>query len=152
MPMRFGLIGYGLWGKYHAEAIVNAPGAELAAIACATETTAAAARTAFPDVPVVVGYPTLLARRSQLRLDAVDVVVPNFLHAEIGVAALDAGLDVLLEKPMAPTVEACDALIAAARRSNRVLTIGHEFRLSGQWGSARGSSTPARSGGRAAPP
>ena len=132
--MRFGLIGYGLWGKYHAEAIVNAPGAELAAIACATEATAAAARAAFPDVPVVVGYQTLLARRSQLRLDAVDVVVPNFLHAEIGVAALDAGLDVLLEKPMAPTVEACDALIAAARRRDRVLTIGHEFRLSGQWG------------------
>jgi hypothetical protein len=86
---------------------------------------------------VVVGYQTLLARRSQLRLDAVDVVVPNFLHAEIGVAALDAGLDVLLEKPMAPTVEACDALIAAARRRDRVLTIGHEFRLSGQWGAMK---------------
>ena len=70
---------------------------------------------------MVVGYQTLLARRPQLRLDAVDVVVPNFLHAEIGVAALDAGLDVLLEKPMAPTVEACDALIAAARRNDRVL-------------------------------
>lgn len=134
MAMRFGLIGYGLWGKHHAEAIVNAPGAELAAIACASERTAAEARTAFPNLPVVVGYQALLAQKSQFGLAAVDIVVPNYLHAEIGIAALDAGLDVLLEKPMAPSVAECDALIAAARRNDRVLTIGHEFRLSGQWG------------------
>jgi myo-inositol 2-dehydrogenase / D-chiro-inositol 1-dehydrogenase len=132
--MRFGLIGYGLWGKYHAAAIVSAPGAELAAIACASEQTAAAGRMTFPNLPVVVGYQALLAQRSRLGLDAVDIVVPNYLHAEIGIAALDAGLDVLLEKPMAPSVAECDALIAAARRNDRVLTIGHEFRLSGQWG------------------
>ena len=135
--MRFGLIGYGLWGKYHAQAIINAPGAELAAIACASEPTAAEARAAFPDVPVLVGYQGLLARKSQLRLDAVDIVVPNHLHAEIGIAALDAHLDVLLEKPMATSVAECDALIAAVRRNARVLTIGHEFRLSGQWGAIK---------------
>ncbi|MBP8294760.1 MAG: Gfo/Idh/MocA family oxidoreductase [Burkholderiales bacterium] len=132
--MRFALIGYGLWGRYHADAIVNAPGAELAAIACASEPTAAAARKAFPDVAVFTDYRELLARKPELALDAVDIVVPNHLHAEVGIAALDAGLDVLLEKPMAPTVGECDALIAAARRNARVLTIGHEFRLSGQWG------------------
>jgi myo-inositol 2-dehydrogenase/D-chiro-inositol 1-dehydrogenase len=134
MTMRFGLIGYGLWGKHHAEAIVNAPGAELAAIACVTDATAAAARARFPNVPVVVGYQALLARKAQLQLDAVDIVVPNFLHAEIGIACLDASLDVLLEKPMAPSIAECDALIAAAQRNGRVLTIGHEFRLSSQWG------------------
>lgn len=131
--MRFGLIGYGLWGKYHAGAIANAPGAVLAAIACASERTAAEARRAFPDIPVFLGYQALLAQSSQLGLDAADIVVPNYLHAEIGIAALDAGLDVLLEKPMAPGLADCDALIAAARRNDRVLTIGHEFRLSGQW-------------------
>ncbi|MBA3506365.1 MAG: Gfo/Idh/MocA family oxidoreductase [Betaproteobacteria bacterium] len=135
--MRFGLIGYGLWGKYHARAIVNAPGAELAAIACASEQTAAQARADFPQLPVVIGYQALLAQRGQLGLNAVDIVVPNYLHAGIGIAALDAGLDVLLEKPMAPSVAECDALIAAARRNDRVLTIGHEFRLSGQWGSMK---------------
>ncbi|MBK9609488.1 MAG: Gfo/Idh/MocA family oxidoreductase [Betaproteobacteria bacterium] len=132
--MRFALIGYGLWGRYHADAIVNAPGAELAAIACASGQTAAAARKAFPDVAVFTDYQELLARKPELALDAADIVVPNHLHAEIGIAALDAGLDVLLEKPMAPAVAECDALIAAARRNARVLTIGHEFRLSGQWG------------------
>lgn len=129
--MRFGLIGYGLWGRHHARAIRSAPGATLAAIACRSNTTAAAARADFPDVPVHVGYLDVLTRKD---VDVVAVVVPNDLHAEVATAALEHGKDVLLEKPLAPTLAACDALIDAARRSGRVLTIGHELRLSTQWG------------------
>ncbi len=129
--MRFGLIGYGLWGRHHAAAIAAAPGAVLAGIACASEATAAAADRDFPGVPVDIGYRALLARRD---IDAVAVVVPNHLHAEVGVAALEAGKDVLLEKPMATTLEDCDRLLAAARTSGRVLTVGHELRLSAQYG------------------
>lgn len=128
--MRFGLIGYGLWGKHHAAAIEKAPEATLAAIACASGATAARARQEHPDVPVYRDYRTLLREAA---VDAVDLVVPNHLHAEIGVAALAAGKDVLLEKPMASTPEACDRLIAATRTSGRVLSVGHEFRLSTQW-------------------
>src|SRR5262245_13255043 len=130
-PMRFGLVGYGLWGRLHAEAIRHAPGAELIAIACASRETATAAEQALPGVPVYLDYRALLARPD---IDAVDIVVPNHLHAEIGVAALLAGKNVLLEKPMAPTVEACDQLLEAARTSGRVLSIGLELRLSRQWG------------------
>jgi myo-inositol 2-dehydrogenase / D-chiro-inositol 1-dehydrogenase len=129
--VRFGLIGYGLWGRHHAAAIAAAPGATLAAIACASPATAAAAQRDFPGVPVDVGYGALLARTD---VDAVAVVVPNHLHAEVGVAALEAGKDVLLEKPMATTVEGCDRLLAAARTSGRLLSIGHELRLSTQFG------------------
>jgi myo-inositol 2-dehydrogenase/D-chiro-inositol 1-dehydrogenase len=129
--LRFGLIGYGLWGRHHAAAIGAAPGAALAGIACASEATAAAARKDFPGVPVDVGYRALLARAD---VDAVAVVVPNHLHAEVGVAALEAGKDVLLEKPMATTLADCDRLLAAARASGRVLTVGHELRLSAQYG------------------
>lgn len=131
LVLRFGLIGYGLWGRHHAAAIAAAPGATLAAIAGASETTAAAAARDFPGVPVDVGYPALLARAD---IDAVAVVVPNHLHAEVGVAALEAGKDVLLEKPMAITVEGCDRLLSAVRSTGRVLTIGHELRLSEQYG------------------
>lgn len=129
--IRVGLIGYGAWGRHHAAAIAAAPGASLAAIACATESTAEAARRDFLGVPVHLDYRELLARRD---LDAVDIVVPNHLHTEIGVAALARGLDVLLEKPMATTPQECDALLEAAARSGRVLSIGHELRLSPQWG------------------
>jgi myo-inositol 2-dehydrogenase / D-chiro-inositol 1-dehydrogenase len=128
--MRFGLIGYGAWGRHHAAAFGKAPGATLGAIACRSEATAAAARHDCPGVPVHRDYRELLARPD---LDAVDIVVPNHLHAEIGVAALEAGKDVLLEKPMASTPGECDRLIQAARASGRVLSIGHEFRLSTQW-------------------
>ena len=130
-PVRFGLIGYGLWGRHHATAIAAAPGATLGAIACASAATAAAAARDFPGVATHVGYPALLARPD---IDAVAVVVPNHLHAEVGVAALEAGKDVLLEKPMATTLEGCDRLLAAARAGGRVLSVGHELRLSTQYG------------------
>jgi len=129
--MRFGLIGYGLFGRHHARAIAQAPGATLAAIACRTPETAEAARKDWPDAVIELDYRVLLARRD---IDAVDIVVPNDLHEEIGVAALEAGKDVLLEKPLALTVAACDRLIETARRTGRVLSIGHELRLSEQWG------------------
>jgi myo-inositol 2-dehydrogenase/D-chiro-inositol 1-dehydrogenase len=134
MTMRFGLIGYGLWGRHHAAAIAKAPGAELAAIACASEATAAAARRDFASVPVDIGYARLLERAD---IDAVVVSVPNHLHAEVGVAALAAGKDVLLEKPMATTLEDCHRLLAAARAGDRILTIGHELRLSAQYGKVK---------------
>jgi len=128
--MRFGLIGYGAWGRHHAAALEKTPGATLTAIACGTETSAAGARRDFPGAAVYLDHRRLLDRAD---VDAVDVVVPNHLHAEIGVAALERGKDVLLEKPMAPTLAGCDRLIAAARESGRVLSIGHELRLSTQW-------------------
>jgi len=134
VSLRFGLIGYGLWGRHHARAIVQTPGATLAAIACRTEETAAAAARDFPGLPVLLDYRALLARAD---VDVADVVVPNALHAEVGVAALEAGKDVLLEKPLAPTLEGCDRLIAAAVRAGRVLTVGHELRLSHQWGAIK---------------
>src|SRR6266542_6895133 len=129
--MRFGLVGYGAWGRHHAAAIEKVPGARVAAIACRTEASATAAHEDFPRATVYLDYRRLLERAD---IDAVDVVVPNHLHAEIGVAALERGQDVLLEKPMALTLAECDRLIAAAARSGRVLSIGHELRLSKQWG------------------
>jgi myo-inositol 2-dehydrogenase / D-chiro-inositol 1-dehydrogenase len=132
--MRFGLIGYGLFGRHHARAIAQAPGATLAAIACRTPETAEIARKDWPDAAIELDYRTLLARQD---IDAVDIVVPNDLHEEIGVAALEAGKDVLLEKPLAPTLAACDHLVEAARRTARVLSIGHELRLSEQWGAIK---------------
>jgi len=81
--MRFGLIGYGLFGRHHARAIAQAPGATLAAIACRSAETAEAAQKDYPEVVVERDYRALLSRRD---VDAVDIVVPNDLHEEIGVA------------------------------------------------------------------
>lgn len=128
--MRFGLIGYGAWGQHHAVAIGAAPGAALTAIACASESTAAKARADHPGLPVYTDYRQLLDRGD---IDAVDIVVPIHRHADVGIAALDAGKHVLLDKPMAKTVEECDALIAAQKRSGKVLSIAHDYRASRQY-------------------
>jgi len=131
MTTNFGLIGYGLWGKHHARAIRASSHCRLAAIACASAATAAIARSDFPDVPVVIGYQALL---DLPQVDAVDIVVPNDLHAEIATAALASGRNVLLEKPLALTLAECDRIIEAEHRAERTLSVVHQFRLSTQWG------------------
>ena len=129
--MRFGLIGFGAWGKQHAQAIASLPGLELAAIACTSADSARVAAAAYPSARITQDWRELLANPG---VDTVDVVTPNYLHAEIAIAALRAGKDVLVEKPMATTVEDCDALLAAERDTGRLVSVGHELRQSAQWG------------------
>ena len=132
--LRFGLIGYGQWGQHHAVAINATPGIHLAAIACATPATQANAQVANPGVTVTLSYRALLAVND---IDAVAIVTPNYLHAEMAVAALTAGKDVLLEKPMALTVADCARINAAAVDSGRTVSVVHQFRLSSQWGAVK---------------
>ena len=62
-------------------------------------------------------------------IDAVSVCVANNAHAQISIAALKAGKHVLCEKPMATTLEDCEAMVAAARESGKFLMIGQNQRL-----------------------
>lgn len=70
-------------------------------------------------------YLTLLGR---LDVQAVAVLTPTLSHAEIGVAALDAGKHVFLEKPLALTLDQCDQLVAAAERSPAKIVVGFNLR------------------------
>jgi myo-inositol 2-dehydrogenase/D-chiro-inositol 1-dehydrogenase len=129
--VRFGLVGYGLFGAHHAAAIAKTAGAELAAIAVKSEASRRRARETFPHVQVTADYRELVARND---LDVVDVVIPNALHAEVGRAVLEAGKHLLLEKPMAVDLAGCDELLALAQRHKRLLAVNHELRLSSLWG------------------
>jgi UDP-N-acetylglucosamine 3-dehydrogenase len=62
-------------------------------------------------------------------VDAVSVCTPNYLHAPISIAALNAGVHVLCEKPMATSTEEAEAMIAAAKASGKKLMIGHNQRF-----------------------
>ncbi len=133
-PIRFGLIGYGLFGAHHARAIAAAPGAELRAIAVVSEKSREAARGAHPEATIYSDYRELLARDD---IDAVDVVIPNRLHYEVGRAVLMSERHLLLEKPMALTLAECDELVALAAEHDLVLAIGHELRVSSLWGGVK---------------
>jgi predicted dehydrogenase len=63
------------------------------------------------------------------RVDAVSVAVPTIAHGEVGCQLMEMGLDVLVEKPMAATVGEADQLLAAARRNERILQVGHVERF-----------------------
>ncbi|MBI5691299.1 MAG: Gfo/Idh/MocA family oxidoreductase [Verrucomicrobia bacterium] len=130
-PVRFGLVGFGAWGQYHAQSIAGHPGAQLAGIVAPSEATRAAAVKAHPQTPVFADHHAMLAA---VRPDIVDVVTPSHTHLEIATAALDAGCHLLLEKPMALRVEDCQAIVRRARERGRHLAVGHELRLSSQWG------------------
>lgn len=128
--LRFGLIGYGLWGTHHAGAIEKTQGARLAAIAERSEEGRAAAKEAHPEVDIYDDYRKLLARAD---IDVVDVVIPSHLHHEAATAALEAGKHLFLEKPMVLSVAHCDELIALAREKKKLLAVDHEMRLSALW-------------------
>ena len=129
--MKIGLIGFGAWGRRHADAIHHLPASELAAIAVDGPVSKDAAIATYPNSFVTTDYRELLRSAS---VDMVDVVVPNFLHCQVARASLDAGKHVLLEKPMAISIAECDRLLAAEEASGKRLSVGHELRLSSQWG------------------
>lgn len=76
-------------------------------------------------------YPTWEAMLSDPEITAVSVCAANHVHGEITVAALRAGKHVLCEKPMAISLEECEAMVKAAEASGKYLMIGQNQRLAG---------------------
>jgi myo-inositol 2-dehydrogenase/D-chiro-inositol 1-dehydrogenase len=128
--MRVGLVGYGAWGRMHADAIVRIPGLDLAGIVAQGEASVRAAASRHAGVPVHRRLGDLLADPS---VELVDIVVPNHLHAEMALAALASGKHVLLEKPLATSLAEAERVITAAELSGLYLGVGHELRVSKQW-------------------
>ena len=109
--VRFGIVGTGMIGRYHAEAIRATEGAELTAV-CRSSAQGAEEAAREYGVPCETSYESLLARRD---VDAVCLCTPSGLHAAQTLAAAAAGKHVLVEKPMALTLADADAMIAACR-------------------------------------
>jgi scyllo-inositol 2-dehydrogenase (NADP+) len=126
-PIGVGLVGYGLAGAIlHAPIIEALPDYRIAAVM--TSRSEAADRR---DRPVVVAdIDALLATEG---VDLVIVVTPNDLHAAHAEAALRAGKHVVIDKPMAPDVAACDRLIDLATAQGRVLSVYHNRRWDGDF-------------------
>ncbi len=130
-PVRFALAGFGAWGRCHAQTIAGNPEARLVAITAPSEPSREEARKLYPEARI---YADALEMIREGGFDVIDIVTPSHTHRELAVAALGQGYHVLLEKPMATTVEDCKAITLAARSAKGRFAIGNEFRLSSQWG------------------
>lgn len=119
MQLRTGVIGVGYLGSFHAEKLAAMPRVELVAVADIDPDRAHRVARQL-GARAVFDYRQLFGQ-----VDAVIVAVPTRLHYEVAAWCLAQGLHVLLEKPIATTVEQAQALINLTRRHNRVLQIGH---------------------------
>ena len=114
---KVGVIGVGALGKQHAR--LYAEMGCLGGVADIVESRAQEAfATAYTDYRELFG-----------KVDAVSIAVPTVHHAGIGIDCLEHGLDVLIEKPIASSLEQATALIDAAARNKRVLQVGHVERF-----------------------
>lgn len=120
--MRFGLIGLGGIGRVRLAALERSPNASLTAT---FDLNQACLRTAGEGVRRFASARELLASDA---CDAVIISTPPDSHEELALAALHAGKHVLVEKPMAPTPDACRRMVEAAQRADRVLTVGFNHR------------------------
>jgi UDP-N-acetyl-2-amino-2-deoxyglucuronate dehydrogenase len=109
----FAIIGAGMVARYHATAIERTPGARLVAV-CRSDRARAEETAAQFGVPCLAGYTELVARDD---VDAVCICTPSGLHADQTIAAARAGKHVLVEKPMALTLAAADAMIVACAQA-----------------------------------
>ena len=119
MKIPVAIIGAGTFGRQHARVYRELPQAELAGVYDADSARAQAVAQEFG----CRAFSSLEEAASAAR--AVTLAVPTAHHAEVGCRLLARGLDVLVEKPIAPSVAEADQLIAAARDSGRLLQVGH---------------------------
>ncbi len=126
-PIRLAIIGTGNRGWAHLAILKSLPRFKVVALADITPANLDRGATLAPGAATYSDYRKLLAERDDI--DAVVVIVPSFLHAEVAIAALKRGYPVLCEKPMATTVEDANRMIAASKESGKPLYIGFQKRL-----------------------
>ena len=119
MSVRVGIVGTGYLGRLHARVLSETPGAEVVGFVepddrVATEVATGLAIRRFDEVSDLAG-----------RIDCAVVATPTTSHYEVARELLEAGVDVMIEKPITTTVEDADRLIELAARLGRVVQVGH---------------------------
>jgi predicted dehydrogenase len=126
--VRVGVVGLGWAGQQHLAAYEALDGAQVVALAGLEEPVRSALAGQYGIERHVDRWEDLLELDG---IDAVSVAVPTFLHAPIAIAALERGMHVLSEKPIARNESEALAMVQAARAANRVLDVGFNHRQRG---------------------
>ncbi len=116
----FGVIGVGTWGENHVRVFKQNPNAELIAIADINEKRAREISERYRIKEYYTDYRELLENPD---IEAVGIATPDFLHREPCVMAAEAGKDILVEKPLATTVQDAEAILNAARKNGVKLMV-----------------------------
>lgn len=118
-PVRIAVVGVGHLGRHHARVAAQLPGAICAGV---LDHHAGRADEVAGEFGLrVLASPEVVASEA----DAVILATPTAAHAELALFYLERGLDVLVEKPLAATLEEADAVLAAARAAGRIVAVGH---------------------------
>ncbi len=112
-------------GSTHARAFAKLPGVQVVGVSSRSREKAAG----LAHEVDAEAFTDALALATHEGVDAVSVTLPTHLHEEHAIAALGAGKHVFVEKPMALTVKACDAMTATARENDRLLMVAHVLRF-----------------------
>lgn len=123
--MKVAVIGVGTMGRHHARVYSELPEADLVAISDSDSIRADSTAEKF-GIRAYTDHREMLDKEKP---DAVSVVVPTALHEKVGMDALNVGCNVLIEKPIAATIEEGARLIQKAREVNKQLMIGHVVRF-----------------------
>ena len=118
-PIKVAVVGAGAFGRNHVRVLSECSGVQLAGVVDVIADRAAAAAAQF-GCPAYANHADLAGK-----VDAAIVAVPTSAHTEVGCDLMEAGIDVLVEKPIAPDREGAQRLIEIAERRNRILMIGH---------------------------
>jgi predicted dehydrogenase len=122
--LRAGVVGLGV-GKAHIEGYLTSPDADLVALCDMNEERLKQAAEKYHTTENFTDYQKMFA---EAQLDIVSICLPNALHAEASIAALEAGLNVICEKPMTVTVAEAQRMVDAAKRCNRRLMVSYNYR------------------------
>jgi len=120
--IRVGIIGAGRWGLNHVRAVASDPSCIVAAVADPDPTAAAKAKQIVPDARVVADPEDIV---SDPRIDAIIIATPGASHASLACCGLRANKHVLIEKPLALTLEHALEVRDTARATRKVAMVGH---------------------------
>jgi predicted dehydrogenase len=118
-PVRTALIGCGKVGATHVQALRDLPQSELVAVCDASADRAAAFAATYGGRP----FTDVARMLDEASIQTVTIATPHPLHAPAAILAAQAGAHILVEKPMAASLDDCDAMLEAARRSGVTLGI-----------------------------
>jgi predicted dehydrogenase len=124
-PIRVAVVGTGFFGYHHLR-VYRALQDECNVLPVAAvdgNPITAKAIAAEYGIPTFTSVDEMLA--AGLNIQAASLCVPTVHHARVGLQLLEAGIDVLIEKPIASSLEEADALVATAAKHNRILQVGH---------------------------